>query len=351
MAYCCCILKNESQDNHLGWVHACENIQDSIDYKIVDLTLTDWFEKVLKENFDIYLTSPPCRTSHFKQLYDERLYIISKILKKNIYPTFEESIIYENKRMLSYWLEANNIQHPKTFIFYTKKEAKSYIDNVIYPFVGKINIGAAGSGVKIIHTRKEAVKYIDKAFSKKGLKRRFGPNRVTGSPSKWFKKAVKSPEYAFSKVKEYFEIHGDAQRGFVIFQEFIPHEFEWRVVKIGESYFAHKKAKIKDMASGTKEKIYDNPPLNLLNFAKEICEKYNFNSMALDIFVNERGEYLVNELQTVFGQSDTYQMLVNGKPGRYIYKDQQWIFEEGDFNSNKSYDLRLKYVIDLLNNE
>jgi hypothetical protein len=38
---------------------------------------------------------------------------------------------------------------------------------------------------------------------------------------------------------------------------------------------------------------------------------------------------------------------VDGKPGRYIFQDGQWVFEEGMFNSNESYDLRLEVALKL----
>jgi len=41
-------------------------------------------------------------------------------------------------------------------------------------------------------------------------------------------------------------------------------------------------------------------------------------------------------------------MMVDGKPGRYIKKGGKWIFEEGAFNQNESYNLRLEYVLDQL---
>ena len=54
---------------------------------------------------------------------------------------------------------------------------------------------------------------------------------------------------------------------------------------------------------------------------------------------------LINEMQCIFGQSDPYQMLVGGVAGRYIYQDNQWKFEAGDFNTNESFDLRLQSII------
>jgi hypothetical protein len=56
-------------------------------------------------------------------------------------------------------------------------------------------------------------------------------------------------------------------------------------------------------------------------------------------------------MQCIFGQSDPYQMLVDGNPGRYFKKNDEWYFEEGDFASNQCYDLRVQYIIEVLQNE
>ena len=89
--------------------------------------------------------------------------------------------------------------------------------------------------------------------------------------------------------------------------------------------------------------------MKLLDFVKEITDRFEFYSQAVDIFETNEGHYLVNEMQCIFGQSDPYQMLVNGKPGRYVNIKGKWIFEEGIFNRKESYDLRLQYVLSQLN--
>jgi hypothetical protein len=149
-----------------------------------------------------------------------------------------------------------------------------------------------------------------------------------------------------NKLEIYRERRRDIQSNFVIFQEYIPHEFEWRVVRISDSFFAHKKLKSNEKASGSLLKEYVNPSLDLLDFVKKITDRYGFYSQAIDIFESERG-YLINEMQCIFGQSDPYQMLVNGKPGRYCYINNKWVFEEGDFATNACFNLRLKHVLKL----
>jgi len=339
------ILRNEDPESSMKWQKACENL--NISHTVINLTASDWLKEIQSIDFDLFLLKPPGRLSHFKALYDERLYIISKILKLNTYPTFEECIIYENKRVLSYFLEANGIPHPSTKVFYNKEEAIAFAGKAKYPLVAKTSIGGSGSGVEIIKTAQNAKKYVVKAFSKQGIKRRFGPNRVTGSPKYWLSKTLKSPSYFIKRINEYLSIYKHGERDYVIFQEYIPHDYEWRCVRIGDSYFAHRKRKLGDKASGTKGIDYVNPPESLLDFTRDLCIKHNFNCMAADIFEDGRGGYLINELQTIFGHVQAYILSVDGNPGRFRFDKNGWLFEKGDFNTNESYDLRLKTAIDL----
>jgi glutathione synthase/RimK-type ligase-like ATP-grasp enzyme len=339
------ILANERVDDHLLWIRACEKYKEKNSFRIVNLTSDNWMEEIRSEPFDILLAKPGGVTSAFKQLYDERIFILGKVLQYIIYPSPDEIFIYENKRFLSFWLKANEIPHPVTHVYYNIAEAEQFLKRGSYPVIGKVNIGASGSGVAILNDENEAVKYLKQIFSDKGARRRHWPNLNTGG---WGKRALsylKNPSSLGSKIKLYKTIARDIQKDFVIFQEFIPHSFEWRVVRIGDSFFAHKKLKSGDKASGALLKSYCDPPSGLLDFVKEITDKHNFLSQAVDIFESERG-YLVNEMQCIFGQSDPHQMIVNGKPGRYIFIDAKWVFEEGDFNSNESYDARVLWLIE-----
>ena len=129
------------------------------------------------------------------------------------------------------------------------------------------------------------------------------------------------------KILSYRNERSETQQDFILLQEYIPHTFEWRCVRIGDSFFAHKKLVRHEKASGSLLKGYDQPPVDLLDFIRQITDLRNFQSQAVDIFVAENGAYLVNEMQCIFGQSDPHQMLINGQPGRYVFDSGQWIFE------------------------
>ena len=156
---------------------------------------------------------------------------------------------------------------------------------------------------------------------------------------------LRNPDRIIKRLQLYKTISNDTQKFFVIFQQYIPHDFEWRIVKIGDSYFGHKKIKVGDKASGSKGIDYSLPPEMLLSFVKDICLRFNFNTMAVDIFEDEHGGYLINEMQTIFGHVQSYICRNDDGPGRFLFKDGKWIFENGMFNTNLSYDLRLNDVI------
>lgn len=344
------ILRNEQAEDHLLWIRACEKLMDKISCRVVNLTSDTWLAEIRSEPFDILLAKPGGMTSVFKQLYDERIYILGKVLQYRIFPSPDEIFIYENKRFLSYWLKANSIPHPNTRVFYDISEAEEFLKNTTYPVVGKVNIGASGAGVTILKNEDMAKQYLKQIFGGKGAYRRHGPNFGTGQ---WLPRAlfyVRHPSGISSKIETYSTISKDFQKGFVLFQEYIPHSFEWRVVRIGDSFFAHKKLKSGEKASGSLLKSYCDPPHALLDFVKEITDRHMFFSQAVDVFESKHS-YLVNEMQCIFGQSDPYQMMVNGKPGRYRYSNAKWVFEEGDFNSNECYDARVLWLIEKHGNQ
>lgn len=341
------ILCNELEDDHILWIKACEDYISQVEYRIVNLTSNIWLEEIQKEPFDILLAKPGGLTAPFKQLYDERIYILGVVLGYKIFPSPQEIFIYENKRFLASWLKANNIPHPKTEVFYSYGEALEYTRSTSYPFVAKTNIGASGSGVIIIKSITEAKDYINETFRGRGAPQRTGPNREKGGFLKRGIHYIFHPSDITKKLHIYKTKAANLQKDFVIFQEYIPHDFEWRLVRIGDSYFAHKKLKAGEKSSGSLLKNYDNPSLGILNFVKQITDNQEFYSQAIDIFESTRG-YLVNEMQCIFGQSDPYQMLVDSNAGRYSFINGNWVFEQGDFARNACYNLRLEYILNEL---
>ena len=341
------ILKSELDRDHILWIEACKKNIEIGSYQIIDITKNDWLDKIKKLQFDIILCRPPGISTFFKTLYDERIMILSSFCGYKIYPSLQEIYLYENKKLLKDWLVAKEIKHPKTFVSFDFNDVDEYIrlkNN--YPIVAKTNIGASGNGVVVLKTIEEAKIYVKNVFGR-GIKSKSGPKWFKGNLIKKIKKLITNRKFISQRMKEYSMSRNEIQKDFVFFQEFIPHEFEWRCVIIGDSFFAHKKVAVNNISSGKLIKDYNNIPIKLLDYLLEFSEKTRLNSLALDLFESD-GDYLVNEIQCFFGQSDPYQMLVNDKPGRYQFNGKEWVFEEGMFNTNQCYDLRLTHAIEQL---
>jgi glutathione synthase/RimK-type ligase-like ATP-grasp enzyme len=342
-----CIIQAGAGNQEEEWALACRD--HGAQYDFVDISRDDWLQQCLKKDYDCFLTRPPGDISYIKQLFDERLYTLHVILQKKIYPTYEEILIYENKRLLANWLEANAVPHPRYHIFYDKTDALQFAGRCALPIVAKSSIGASGYGVEIIKTHNRLNKYIEQAFSDKGIIRKFGPNlRKENLVGRSLRAVLDFPSF-YRKIKtRYTGTRRDPQRWFVILQEYMQIKTEWRVVRIGESFFAHQKLPVRGMHSGTSNVGWVTPPEELLDFTRGVTDKRGFWSQAVDVFEDEEGGYYVNELQCFFGSHNPHQMIIDNEPGRFIVIDGLWTFEAGTFNTNNSYHLRLKHVMSLL---
>lgn len=343
------ILKNETQEDHKLWIQACEKYDKIIDYDVLDLSKKDWLERVLTDESACFLCRPSGGQEHYKQLYDERLSIISLVLKRNIYPTLLENLLYENKRMMAYWLESRSISHPKTLISYDYHEAKVVASALGFPIVAKTPIGAGGSGVRFINDQRDLDRYLNSVFLGPGIKRTWGPNLRKGSIIKRTISRLTDPVAAvkYFRLKKAIATK-QPHRNHVILQQFIESDHEWRIVCIGNSYFGHKKLKGSgQMFSGTSKVSWDPPDEKLLEFACNVINIGRFYSMAIDLFEDRSNDFFVNELQCFWGSKSPHQMIVDGMPGRFVKYNDRWSFQKGNFNTNNSFDLRLQHVIRL----
>ena len=76
---------------------------------------------------------------------------------------------------------------------------------------------------------------------------------------------------------------------------------------------------------------WDIPDTELLDLLQKIVVENNLWSQAIDLFYNKERGYLVNEMQCFWGSKNPHQMIRNGVPGRFTYKNGSWVFEDGEF--------------------
>ncbi|PLY14354.1 MAG: hypothetical protein C0628_04335 [Sulfurimonas sp.] len=306
-------------------------IELNINYVIIDFLSSKWLENI-KNNLDCdgYLARPTHDYQEHNDVYMERLYFLSFDLNKPIYPSYNELRIYENKRNMASWLEIHGFPHAKTKVFLDKNEAIQHIENAKYPIVIKSNIGAGATGVEIVKDKKRALKITNNTFGK------YYQLFSLGNPQKRKKFGLNIPVY------------GNAQKHVMLVQEFHPIKWEWRIIKVNNSYFGHQKLLKGEFASGSDLVGWIKPPIELLEMVRSICEKGNFYSMAVDIFETIDGKYIVNELQSLFGSYNESQMYINDIAGRFKFIDGEFVFEEGKFNRFGSYLLRVEHFVEIL---
>ncbi len=317
---------------HRFYVRSCEEL--GVDHEVVDIISDGWYGRLRGSDCDGFLCRPPSKFAEWKAMYDERLWVLNRLLGRPVYPGLEELRLYENKRLSSYWLEHHGIPHPKTRVFYRKSE---YMEHVArraeLPFVTKVSTGSTGKGVRIVRSRLAA--------------------RIIGHLAFGVFNNKVAPGYSPPTTGRVipFPAIGTFQRHHLLVQDFHPLRWEWRVVRIGESYFGHRKLLEGDCTSGSRRKGWVPPPEALLQLVRRICDTGGFRSMAVDIFETRDGEYLVNELQSIFGQSTDHLMYVDGRPGRYLFDNGRFRFQEGEFNRHRSFLLRVQDFIGLLEAE
>lgn len=320
-----CII-NDWMLRHAYYEAACKEL--GVPYHILDLTTSDWVEKAKQDNSFLYILRPFVLSTLGRSIYEERAYFLKNVLNKPLFPDFDSLWIYESKRRCASWLQHYQIPHPKTWVFFSRAEAMNFIETSAFPLVFKTDIGSDAVGVRILRTVREAKELIRQCFGK-GYKSSFYDPR-------------------------------DRNYGQVFFQQYLPDVLEWRIIRIGESFFAYQKGKKGDFHSGSKVVDFCQPTERLLDFSRDLLNKAKMNCMSLDIFEDREGNYFVNEMQAYYGANETggyyyengkevslkdgqtVEMMVNGEPGRYFWSDGKWTFEAGDFSRNAGCNLRVK---------
>jgi hypothetical protein len=306
----------EFDDNHLPYVAACEDL--GVRYKTIDISGPDWTQVVRGCGCDAFLVWPSFKVSIWKRMFDERLKVMVEEMHKIIYPTYNEVWFNESKLRMSYWLEARRIPHCRTHVFYSREGALEFARGADLPLVAKCDAGSRNAGVEILRSRSAVVRYVE---------RRFGEGMA----------------YRGADVR-------DREWGSVLFQEYLPGVAEWRMIRIGESYFGHQKLRDREFHSGSGKVGWYDPPRELLDFVRELTDNAGYTAMNVDIFETPDGHYVVNEVQSHFAAHIESQMYIDGKPGRYRYDyaDREWRFEQGVFCRNSCCDLRVEALLDLL---
>lgn len=273
---------------------------NDIPYGIYDIERSNWLEEA--EKYDVFVCHTDSNPSD-QDMLESKLYVLENHLNKYCFPNFHELWQYENKNRSNYLYQIYNLPTIPTKLTYSYEEAVEIMHNIKFPFITKTSIGAGSTGVKKINSKSEALRYIKKIFSYRGLK----------------------SQYPYYRQKNYFYI-----------QEFIDDAtFDLRVMLVGNMAFGYyrypNKGDFKASGSGNTEKKAI--PEEALRLAIEVRNKLNSRQMGIDLLYSDKtNQYYIIET-SLFNQIDTpEQLVIDGIPGYYdISNIDNIVFKEGKF--------------------
>lgn len=312
------IFKNRVQ-RHTHYVRACQEM--GVPFRVIDIACDDWFEKVGASGCGLFLAWPDASLGPYARLYKDRCALIERAMGLPVMPGVAEAWMYEDKIRTRDWLVVRGIAHPRTWIFFDVAEARRFALDCPLPIVFKTRFGAASCGVRIVHRRRDLMRIVRRAFA--------GGHVPAGHDRR------------------------DREWGSLLLQEYLPEVREWRMVRIGDSYFGHLKGSVGGLHSGSGRVEWAPPEHRHLDLLHAITEAAGFRSMDIDLFETPDGTLLVNELQTIFGASVSIdQLRLDGRPGRMVrHGADGWRFEAGDFARNACANERLRYALEQYRHE
>ena len=287
------------------WINYCE--EKGISYKVVNAYDSDIIEQV--RDSDAFMWHHH-HANYKDALFAKQLLYSLQIAGKKVFPDFNTGWHFDDKVGQKYLLEAIDAPLVPSFVFYSKKEALSWIKKTTFPKVFKLRGGAGASNVKLVKTPKEAVKIVNKAFGSGFsqfdrwgyLKERF---------NKWqqgrdsFIGVIKGIGRLF--VPTSYEKMHSKEKGYVYFQEFIPGnrtDFRIKVVN-GRCWGFQRKVRDNDFrASGSGCLIFNNSqiPVEMVTIALDVAKKLSLQSVAFDFVIDKKyNKCLIVEMSYGFG--------------------------------------------------
>jgi len=129
---------------------------------IVDMDKSDWIDRL--KPYDILIWKPQFMGPRSSQILKEKIYFIQQFMKKRVYPNYETIWHFDSKIAQSYIFKYQKIRSPQTFVSFDYNEAVHHARKLHYPVVLKESAGASSSGVSLVKSARELIRYINQRF-------------------------------------------------------------------------------------------------------------------------------------------------------------------------------------------
>jgi glutathione synthase/RimK-type ligase-like ATP-grasp enzyme len=310
------------------WISYCDN--NNIPYKIVDCYADDIIDQVRDCQIVMWHHH---HTSSKDKIYAMQLLFALEHGGKVVFPDFKTAWYFDDKLGQKYLLEIINASMVKTYAFYDQVSAVQWAKTTQFPIVAKLRGGAGSNNVKLLKTVDQANSYIKKSFKsgfpsydklndlKENIRRKFIGNGKWMDIAKSIRRVLVGTEYSRT-----FPL----QRGYVLFQDFMPNNScDIRVVVIGYRAFAIKRLVRENdfRASGSGYIEYDPKDIDIrcIKISFDTSNRLQAQCLAYDFVFNSNNDPLIVEINYGYAHR-----AYDDCPG---YWDIHLAWHEGKFNS------------------
>lgn len=303
------------------WIEYCE--KNNISYKLVNAYSNDIVEQL--SDCDAFMWHHS-NYDYRDALFANKLLFSLQQSGKKVFPNFNTTWHFDDKVGEMYLLQSISAPIVPSYIFYTKKEALKWIEEISLPKVFKLRGGSGSSNVKLVKTKKQAKHLIKQAFEK-GFSQydRFAHLKDRYTAYKNGRDSFLGVCKSFARLfipTEYSKMHS-REKGYVYFQDFIPNNtFDIRICVVDDKAFALKRmCRENDFrASGGGRIIYDKNQIDerCVKIAFDVNDKLKTQSIAFDFVFDENNNPLIVEISYGFA-ANAYDVCEG-----YWTNDMQW---------------------------
>ncbi|MDZ7724653.1 MAG: hypothetical protein U5R06_18060 [candidate division KSB1 bacterium] len=285
---------------HTRFVQALksENAGFPFDYKTVNMEAPDWMQQI--QDADIVLWKPHFMGVKSALFFKEKVYFMQKISGKRVLPNYESIWHFESKAAQHYLFTYYDIKTPQTRVFMDHNWTDRVMDHSEFPLVFKQSDGAAGQHVKLLQSRKNARRQLQRQFAVPLYEDKKCQNgavraKLSNLFSSWFWMRV------WQRLHAPFETSALAY-----VQQFIGgNPADLRVTVIGDRYayaFWRQNRRHDFRASGSGVIDYERPvPEPVIRYCLELNKTLHFDSMCYDILFTG-DDFVVSEMS--YGYKD-----------------------------------------------
>lgn len=286
------------------WIHYCQ--QNNIPYKVVDCYNTNIVEDLKDCNALMWHHNHALPKD---QLFAKQLMFSLEESGMVVFPDFNTAWHFDDKLGQKYLFETLELPAVKAYAFFSKKEAKKWIETTDLPKVFKLRRGAGSRNVWLVKTKSEAKRLINKAFGR-GFRQYDAWGAIKENYNKLkqgkstFKKLLKAAAHLIYPLA--LEKSIGKERGYVYFQDFIPdNDCDIRIIVVQDKAFAIRRNVRKNdfRASGSGLIEYEKHHFSdeTVRLAFNMAEKMKSACVGFD-FVYDNGKPMILEVSYGFNK-------------------------------------------------